>query len=481
MKKKRKHKRYRIHYGRLIVALIILILIIGAVVFIVTSCNKDTYRSESGFDDYAAKYFETITGPKEYGEMQESINYGEVKSVAMQFPSFDNEAVNDTVKGVLKSAQDAFGQKYNAEADKGEGQYALLIGYESHKTDEKINSLAMYTSEREETDGEMHVVDDNIYTYNYIAKNGMELSAAQIFETDYKKLLAKYMKGYLEEEYGEELIKGHEKYIEAGDDNYNDFVLTDDGVDFFFDAGTILPLEKGIVKVGVSGSDLKGIKRDKINLRAMDPNKPMVALTFDDGPRPGPSDRILDVMEKYGVVATFFEVGRSVDGLEGADKVLKRELELGCELGSHSYTHADLNNLSDSAIRSEVEKTNKAIKNATGQLPTVFRPPYGNADDHICKVVDLPCILWSVDTMDWSSRNAKAVVKTIKREDSLDGKVILMHSIYDSSTKATEQIVPWLIKKGYQLVTVSELIKYKYNEDPKNGKFYGYNFFYLDE
>ena len=71
MKKKRKHKRYRIHYGRLIVALIILILIIGAVVFIVTSCNKDTYRSESGFDDYAAKYFETITGPKEYGEMQE--------------------------------------------------------------------------------------------------------------------------------------------------------------------------------------------------------------------------------------------------------------------------------------------------------------------------------------------------------------------------------------------------------------------------
>ena len=83
--------------------------------------------------------------------------------------------------------------------------------------------------------------------------------------------------------------------------------------------------------------------------------------------------------------------------------------------------------------------------------------------------------------MDWSSRNAKAVVKTIKREDSLDGKVILMHSIYDSSAKATEQIVPWLIKKGYQLVTVSELIKYKYNEDPKNGKFYGYNFFYLDE
>ena len=477
----KKRKRVKIHYGRFIVFLLILIIIIGGIIFLVHSCNKDTYRSESAFEDYATEYFESITGPKEFGKMQQSINYGEVKSVAMQFPEFKDGPQNDIVKGVLRTTQDAFSKKYNAAADKGEGQYALLISYESYKTDQKVNSLAMYTSERAETDGEMQIVNDDVYTYNFIAKNGMELSAAQLFESDYKKGVAKYMKEYLNDEYGEELLGGYEKYVSAGVDNYNDFILTDDGVSFFFDAGTVLPLEQGVVKVDMSNKDLKGIKRKKINLRALDPNKPMVALTYDDGPRKGPSDRILDVMEKYGVVATFFEVGQSVDGIKGADKILKRELELGCEVGSHSYTHADLAKLSRAKIRKEVDKSTNAIKNACGQAPTVFRPPYGSVGKKTCKIIDLPCIMWAVDTWDWSSRNSKAVVKVIKKEKDLDGKVILMHSIYNSSAKATEKIVPWLIKKGYQLVTVSELIKYKYNEEPKNGKLYDWSFFYTGE
>ena len=478
---KKKRRRVKIHYGRLITCIVIFIIILVGVILLINSCNKDTYRSESGFEDYAAEYFESIPGEQQFGNKQESVNYGEVKSVAMQFPEFKDKSQNDIVKDVLRSTQDSFSTKYNAKADKGEGQVALLMDYESYKTDRKVNSLAIYSSEREEIDGEMQTVDDSIHTFNFIAKNGMELSAAHIFKNNYKDGVSKYMKEYLNDEYGEELLGGYEKYISASTDNFNDFILTDDGISFYFDSGTVLPLEKGIIKVDMSDKDLKGIKRDKINLRAMDPNKPMVALTFDDGPRPGPSDRILDVMEKYGVVATFFEVGRSVDGIDGADKILKREVELGCEVGSHSYTHAKLTDLSRSGIRREVDKTTKAIKEACGQGPTVFRPPYGSANDRICKIVGLPCIFWSVDTLDWSSRNAKSVVKVIKKEKNLDGKVILMHSIYNSSAKATEKIVPWLIKKGYQLVTVSELIKYKYNEEPKKGKFYDYNFFYLDE
>ncbi|MBR6444013.1 MAG: polysaccharide deacetylase family protein [Firmicutes bacterium] len=477
----KKRRRVKIHYGRFIVFLLILIIIVGGIIFAVSSCNKDTYRSESGFEDYAAEYFESIGGAQEYGNMQQSINYGDVKSVALQFPEFGEGVQNDVVKKVLRDAQDSFNKKHNAAADKGEGQYALMIGYESYKTDQEINSLAMYTSEREEIDGDMQIVDDNVHAYNFIAKNGMELSATQIFRSDYKKGVSKYVKEYLNDEYGDELLGGYEKYISADADNFNEFILTDDGVTFFLDDGTVLPPEKGIIKVRMSDKDLKGIKRDKINLRAMDPNKPMVALTYDDGPRIKSSNRILDVMEKYGVVATFFEVGRSVDGIKGADKVLKRELELGCEIGSHSYTHADLSKLSKKKIRREVRKSTEAIKRACGQAPTVFRPPYGNANKKICKIIDMPCILWYVDTWDWSSRNSKKIVKVIKKEKNLDGKVILMHSIYDSSAKATEKIVPWLIKEGYQLVTVSELIKYKYNEEPKNGKLYGYTFFYSGE
>ena len=84
-----------------------------------------------------------------------------------------------------------------------------------------------------------------------------------------------------------------------------------------------------------------------------------------------------------------------------------------------------------------------------------------------------------MDTLDWRSKNAGAVVSSVKNVSNLDGKVVLMHSVYDSTAEAVEELVPWLKKNGYQLVTVSEMLRYKYKEEPKNGKLYGYNYFHL--
>lgn len=479
--KKRRKKCVRVRWGRIIVSIFVLVLIIAGAVFLVTKCGKDTYNSEKGFERYANKYFDSIGGKQEAGEKKESLNYGKIKSSAMQYPELKQDITNEKIAESLREAQDAFNTKYNARADKGEGKFALLIGYESYKTEEKVSSVVIRAIQKEEVEGNMEISGGNVYAYTYVNETGMVLYGNQVFKAGYKAKLAPIITDKIEADYAENLTKDYKEYLSDDDDNYQNFAMTHDGIKFYFNPGTIADENVGIVGIEVSYKELEGIKKDEISLRSLDPSKPMVALTYDDGPGEGTSDRILDVMEKYGVVATFFEVGTNVDNVKGADEILQREIELGCEVGQHTYSHIDMLASSESTIKTEIASANKAIKKATGQEPTIMRPPYGNCSDSIAKIVNLPCVNWSVDTRDWSSRNADSVCKIIKDENTLDGKVILMHSVYDSSAQATEQIVPWLIDKGYQLVTVSELLTYKYKEQPTNGKFYGYNYFYLDQ
>ena len=203
--------------------------------------------------------------------------------------------------------------------------------------------------------------------------------------------------------------------------------------------------------------------------RSIDSKKPMVALTYDDGPGGAATNRILDTLEKYGVVATFFDTGERV---ERYPKTVQREIALGCQVASHSYNHKDFKKMTAAQIKADVQRTDAAFQKAIGKKPTLFRPPYGSYNKTVQENVPYPLILWSVDTLDWKSRNANSVLKSIQSVGNLDGKIILMHGIYDSTAQATEKLVPELLKKGYQLVTVSELIQYRQHETPTKGKVY---------
>lgn len=476
---RRRKRRRRIHWGRMILSILIVVVVIAGVIFLISRCGRDTYSSESGFEKYANEYFDSIGGSQDVGEKVESINYGEIKSVALQYPEMDQKVANQKISDAVKNAQDSFATKYNARADKGEGKFALLMGYESYKTDEEVSSVILRAIQKEEVEGSMEISGGNAFAFTFITKTGMPLTAIQVFESDFRTKLSALADEKLKDDYSEQLTKKYKDYISDSNDNFNNFAVKDGSISFYFNPGTVADESAGIVELEFSNKELKGIRKEEISLRALDPTKPMIAMTFDDGPGVKTTDRILNVMEKYGVVATFFEVGQSVDGIEGADKMLKRELKLGCEVGHHTYSHINMLASSKAEIKKESDKAAKAIKKATGQNPTVMRPPYGNCDDSIAKVVNLPCINWSIDTLDWQSHDADAICQIIKSEIG-DGKVILMHSIYDDTCKAVEKITPWLIEQGYQFATVSELITYKYNEEPKNGKFYGYNYFYLD-
>ena len=192
--------------------------------------------------------------------------------------------------------------------------------------------------------------------------------------------------------------------------------------------------------------------------RKIDPKKPMVALTFDDGPNNTATPKILNTLEKYGVVATFFDLGTNISYFP---KVVKREEALGCEVASHTYSHKNLNTLSTKQIQKDLNKAIKAYEDVLGHKPALVRPPYGNANATVKKTINYPLINWDIDTLDWKSRNATKILKEIHKYSDYDGRIILMHGIYDSTAEAVAKLVPELINKGYQLVTVSEMAQYK--------------------
>ncbi len=195
--------------------------------------------------------------------------------------------------------------------------------------------------------------------------------------------------------------------------------------------------------------------------------QPAIALTFDDGPSKNPTTRILDVLESYQVHATFFVMGYKAE--DYADQ-LNRAKALGCELGNHSYNHPKLTAISDSKAEKQISRTRKLVKKVTGTAPSLVRPPYGSYNDTVLSLLKAPAILWSLDTRDWKTRDADSTVNAVL-SDVKDGDIVLMHDVYEPTADAVERLVPELIDRGYQLVTVHELAALK-GEKLKKGKTY---------
>lgn len=186
--------------------------------------------------------------------------------------------------------------------------------------------------------------------------------------------------------------------------------------------------------------------------RTVDKKKKMVALTYDDGPsRYTPA--ILKTLKANNSVATFFVVGNRVPAYKST---VKKAFAQGCEIANHTYSHRTLPALSTSAIKSQIARTNKAVKKITGKSPRLLRAPGGAVGSRVRAAAGMPLIQWSVDTLDWKTRSASRTVRAVLNHVK-DGDIILMHDLHYCTAVASKTIIPRLVKKGYQLVTVSEL------------------------
>ncbi len=194
----------------------------------------------------------------------------------------------------------------------------------------------------------------------------------------------------------------------------------------------------------------------QVNKRVIDPTKPMVALTFDDGPSKYTAE-ILKVLQENNSVATFFVLGSEVNKYKD---VLNQVIAEGNEIGNHSYNHKNLKTITDEELYKQIQGTDDLVYIASGYTPKVMRPPYGISDADLNKKINKPIVKWSIDTLDWESRNTDKVVAAVLN-DVKDGDIVLMHDLYDSTAQAVKIIIPKLIEQGYQLVTVSEMSEHR--------------------
>lgn len=207
---------------------------------------------------------------------------------------------------------------------------------------------------------------------------------------------------------------------------------------------------------------------DVVINRKIDKSKRMIALTFDDGPNYNTS-KIIDVLNKYDIKATFFVLGnRAINNKD----ILRKMVDSGMEIGNHTYNHLLLTKYDENKIRSEIEDTSEVIYNATKKRPKLLRPSYGSVNNKIKKVANMPIIIWDIDTLDWKYHNSKRITSRVVNKVR-DGDIILMHDIYSASLNALSNIIPILQDNGYEFVTIDELFYYK-GISLENGKVYGY-------
>ena len=188
--------------------------------------------------------------------------------------------------------------------------------------------------------------------------------------------------------------------------------------------------------------------------------KKYIALTFDDGPNTTTTADILDVLNEFGVTASFFVIGQNISSGSGA--VMKRAHDMGCEINSHSYTHSYMDKMEAEKIKDEMERTADLIYEYTGEYPKFFRPPYIAVNSTLYENVDIPFIC-GIGCNDWNQK-----IPAVKRVQMItrscdDGDIILLHDAAgnDQTVEALKEIIPFYLEQGYEFVTVTELFKAK--------------------
>ena len=188
--------------------------------------------------------------------------------------------------------------------------------------------------------------------------------------------------------------------------------------------------------------------------------KGKIALTFDDGPHPRYTKEILGILEEYHVKATFFVIG--INALHYPDD-LQKIIDAGCEIGNHTYSHPRIKELSEEELQKQIVECEDTLDRLCGIRPHIFRPPEGMMNEglkRLLKEMDYHAVLWSIDTMDWDHHSPQKIAAEVLGSVR-SGDIILMHDYigHNSPTvTALELMIPKLLERGFEFVTVSELI-----------------------
>ena len=395
-----------------------------ACICLILGCVSCSSPEKTQFEKDAEKYFSGFDDERSDKRSEKTVKYSKDGSYAVDMPLTDSAADKN-----IKKYCDALTEDFEKSCKEGD---TLFVGYTLYSANKNAGTVEVVATK---SSGE----DESTVTrtFNFDKKSDTPVS------DDLKRA-----------------VIAHAKRDGVTLDGDAEYIFKKDGLhvgDYTIDYKRVCPtLPDGLKETVDDGS------------RVIDLSKKLVAITYDDGPCKLTND-LLDIYEEHGQVATFFELGQLIGTQPEA---IKRMDGMGCEIGSHTWSHKNLTKISAGEVVSQMNRTDAALEKITGKKTTLMRPPYGAVNGTARVSCGKPMIGWSVDTLDWQSRNADKVVTVVKNAGDLDGQVILMHSLYESTLEATRELVPWLVENGYQLVTVSELFEYRFGELPESGKYY---------
>src|SRR5437870_10097232 len=224
-------------------------------------------------------------------------------------------------------------------------------------------------------------------------------------------------------------------------------------------ATRVLGADKEITPRALEKSERNAPTEPSITLSSVHVDGPYIAMTFDDGPSATLTPKLLDILAAHQIKATFFVIGENV---AEHPEVVARAAREGHEIGNHSWSHPNFGKMSDDGVRSQVQRTDDAIKGATGARPTLLRPPYGSITARqkrwIHDQFGYQIILWDVDPYDWK-RPGPPVVRNRILKETRPGSIVLSHDIHPGTIEAMPSTFDALEAKGFRFVTVSELIQ----------------------
>lgn len=407
------------------------------------------------------KNFET-----EVHEIEEKQNY----TLKIDYPEISNKEIKDEVDTFIKEKKEEFLVTASDLKEVSNTKCDLSITYTK---EDLFDFQALHISVNSYTGGAHYIREDKSYYFDN--KTGEEVTIEHFLEDNKLKELANLAYFYTVKYYEEQNIEYDEEWIKEGTkanlENYSHFSIIDDGLILVFVPYQVGPHSDGEIKILIPEKELKGIvKKEYLTLEKeteniVTPNKrdlskykdkKLLAFTFDDGPSDGPTNKLLDNLEKYDARVSFFVLGSRVNTYS---KSLKRAYEMGNTIGSHTYSHLNLFKLGDYDIMKEINNTNNAIENLIGFRPDKLRAPFGNTNTHIKELSNMYTILWDVDTEDWKYKDAEKIKDNIVKH-AHDGAIILLHDIYTTSVEGALLAMEEL-KDEYAFVSIDEMIELK--------------------
>lgn len=452
---KRKRRSHRIN---LVILSVIAIMIVVALGLIVNSFSGSTSASPNLLKkkDKVEAEVSISTIESEFPGIQirtETLDDAN-KPFTLSYPRSEHEAFNDQVSSYIEEWKTRYAAVQ--EETKSATPNGLTISFDTVEHSSGTYSFVVTSSMSMSGDEQQ-----DIRTFRLNPQSGTELQIADVVDQNVEKL-KRLTKAVRDSIYNDSKLQDTIRVdnvwlaTEPVWRNYRNFALSDDSLIFYYETGVLAEKKQGPVTVQVPLQKVNPFLANKYQVAVEPSSEKLVSLTFDDGPDPRYTEKILASLEKYDAKATFFMLGSRV---EKYPEMAKKVVAAGHEVGNHSWNHPPLTGLTDEQLHVEVKGTEDVILRVTGQHATVFRPPYGLVDQRVRESSKLPVVLWSIDTLDWKHRNAKKMLENVETH-AKHNSIVLMHDIQESTARGIDPVLEFFHSQGYKFVTVSEIDEY---------------------